>query len=845
MAWIVGPRDPAASTKLWGSGVQRVARGRAPRGPPERRRIEWAGCAPSARADVSRLHQVRPTILDRYVVREVLPPSAIGLLLFTFIVLLDQIPQLLKILVSRGADFGTVARALLYLLPSIFSITIPMSFLLGVLLAFGRMASESEIVAIRASGISPARLLRPVMALSLAAMMMTFYVMAVALPAANQAYREIVFALVISKARTGVKPRVFTDNDLVPGMILYVSDVPTETGRWRNVFIHDQRNPQKPRTILAKAGQLVIDRDRKYVALELEDGVVHVFNPVEPTQYNESRFRGRAILPLPFEEFFPQVPLSKGDREMSIPELRDRIRQLKSEGRKEWTLFAVELHKKFAIPVACVVFGLLGLGLSLGSKKEARSAAFALSIAIIFVYYVIIRLGEQAGDTQLIPPAVAMWAANVVLGAAALVLLVLNHREAAFDPLDPGHYKALLPTIRRALPVGDEPPVPVKGRRPPPRPVVVIRLPRWHLPLPGILDRYVVRSFFGHLALVLLSFWAIFVLVDFTGNIFDDIQHNKVKGVVVLHYYTFQSPYLLQLLAPAAVLVSVLTTFGILARRNEITAMKAGGISVYRATFPVVAIGFVLTVGSFLLSELVLPATNRIADRDFNIIKGRPPQASSLLERRWLVGNGGRLYNFDFVERGPRPGGLSLYGLSIYQIDEAAWQLSNRLYAARAVWTGRGYDLERGHRQVFGEPMRMRPFQHQHATDIEPPSWFGQEQRASDTLSFGELRRHIRTLEARGFDVVSLRVQLHRKLSFPAVSLVMVLIGIPFSFVVARRGALYGIALAILISIVYWACLAVFEALGNSGLLPAVLASWTPNVLFGTAGLYLLFTVET
>jgi LPS export ABC transporter permease LptG/LPS export ABC transporter permease LptF len=835
MAWIVGLPHPAASTPNSTCAVQRVAHGRAGRAPPGR---------PDRMQRLRVLQQLRPTILDRYVVREVLPPSAIGLLLFTFIVLLDQIPQLLKILVSRGADLATVSRALLYLLPSIFSITIPMSFLLGVLLAFGRMASESEIVAIRASGISPARLLRPVMALSLAAMMSTFYVMAVALPAANQAYREIVFALVISKARTGVKPRVFTDNDLVPGMILYVSDVPTQTGRWRNVFIHDQRNAQKPRTILARSGQLVIDRDRKYVALELEDGVAHVFNPVEPAQYNESRFRGRAILPLPFEEFFPQVPLSKGDREMSIPELRARIRQLKAEGRKEWTLYAVELHKKFAIPVACVVFGLLGLGLSLGSKKEARSAAFALSIAIIFIYYVIIRLGEQAGDTQLIPPAVAMWAANVVLGAAALVLLYLNHREAAFDPLDPGHYKALLPTIRRALPVGEEPAAPARGRRPA-RPVVVVRLPRWHLPLPGILDRYVVRSFFGHLGLVLLSFWAIFVLVDFTGNIFDDIQHNKVKGAVVLHYYAFQSPYLLQLLAPAAVLVSVLTTFGILARRNEITAMKAGGISVYRATFPVVAIGFALTLASFMLSELVLPATNKIADQDFNIIKGRPARASSLLERRWLVGNGGRLYNFDFLERGPRPGGVTLYGISVYEIDEAAWALKHRLYAARAVWTGRGYDLERGHRQLFGDQLRLRPFQHQHATDVEPPSWFGQEQRESDTLSFAELRRHIRTLQARGFDVVSLRVQLHRKLSFPAVSLVMVLIGIPFSFVVARRGALYGIALAILISIFYWACLAVFEALGNSGLLPAVLASWTPNVLFGTAGLYLLFTLET
>jgi lipopolysaccharide export system permease protein len=149
------------------------------------------------------------------VVREVIPPTGLGLLLFTFILLLDQITNLMKVLVSRGADLPTVLRAFAFLLPSIFSVTIPMAFLLGVLLAFGRLASDSEIVAMRASGVSPARLLRPVLGLSLAATLLTFYVFAVLGPASNQAYREILFSLIVSRARTEMKPRVFTD-DLVP-----------------------------------------------------------------------------------------------------------------------------------------------------------------------------------------------------------------------------------------------------------------------------------------------------------------------------------------------------------------------------------------------------------------------------------------------------------------------------------------------------------------------------------------------------------------------------------------------------------------------------------------------------
>ena len=783
----------------------------------------------------------RPTLLDRYVVREVLPPTGLGLLLFTFILLLDQITHLMKVLVSRGADLPTVARAFAYLLPSIFSVTIPMAFLLGVLLAFGRLASDSEIVALRASGVSPARLLRPVLALSLAATLLTFYVFAVLGPAANQAYREILFSLIVSRARTEMKPRVFTD-DLVPGMVLYVSDIPAATGEWRHLFVHDNRVAGKPRLILARSGQLVIEKARKSVGLELRQGIMHSFAPADPGGgYVWESFQS-GYFPLPFEELFPTIPLAKGDREMTMGELRQRSAALRGQGKKriEWGPYDVEYHKKVAIPAACVVFGLLGLGLSLGSKKEARSAAFGLSIGVIFVYYVIIRLGEQAGDTGLMPPVLAMWGANAILGVIAVALLVLNHRAAAFDPLDASHYLALLPRIRRprARPVPGAP----AGARP--RGVVVLRIPRWSVHLPSLLDRYIARTYVGHFVMVLVAFWSIFVLVNFM-DLFDDVQRNRIKGIVVLHYYAFSSANILHLMAPVAVLVAVLITFGVMSRRNEITAMKAAGISIYRASAPMLGLGAIVCLLMFGMSELILPSMNKVANQDRNVIRGRPPQTSSAMERRWILGSDSRFYNYDYLEQGPRPGGITLYGLSIYDVDPAKWDLRDRLYAARAGWNGVSYDLERGWRRSFAGNPRFHTFDQVRTREIEPPSYFNQEERESDTLGFKELRRHIASLEKLGLDVTALRVQLHRKLSFPLVTVVMTLIGIPFAFVVARRGALYGIAAAIVIAIFYWGCLAIFEALGSTGLLPPVLASWAPNILFGAAGLYLMLTLET
>lgn len=801
------------------------------------------------------LRRLRPTLLDKYIAKEILPPFGLGLMLFTFILLLQQITILTGVLIARSADLATILRVFLNLLPSIFAVTIPMAFLLGVLLAFGRLASESEIVALRASGVSPGLLLRPVLLLSLLASAATFYVMAVALPEANQSYRRIMFSLVVNKARSAIRPRVFTD-DLLPGgqLLMYVTDIPASSGLWKDVFIHDVREPRTPAVILARTGRLVIDERARSVALYLEQGVRYSFDREDATRDRRLAFHDHLVY-LPEDAVFPRVSLSKGDREMTLDELRQRIDEMRGQGRPEkdtWPYW-VEVHKKFAIPLACVVFGLLGLGLSLGSRKEARSAAFALSIGIIFIYYVLIRLGEQAGDTGLLRPALSMWGADVVLGVAALVLLWLNHREAAFDPLDPAHYD--LRFVWRALHAlrPRRAPEPPRAGRPVPapvRPVVVVRIPRPSFRVFGLLDRHVARIYLGYLALVLLGFWSIFLLAHFL-DLFDDIQQHRVKGAVVLRYYAYYSPNILHLISHVAVLVTTLTTLGVLARRNEITAMKAGGVSVYRATLPVLALGLLGSLLLFAAGEFLLPYTNREASKDFNVIKGRPPQSSSYYERRWILGSDGRFYNYEYLEEGPAPSdvrrseAVTLHGLSVYDVDAKAWDLRDYLYARRAAWDGVAYMLQDGWRRTWKPQPAVALFRETRSREIETPAYFRREDKDSDTLPFGELKAQIDALERRGLDVAKLRVQLHRKLAFPAVAVVMTLIGVPFAFTVARRGALYGIGIAIVIAIVYWASLGIFEALGNNGLLPPLLAAWSPNLLFGVTGAYLMLNLET
>ena len=184
---------------------------------------------------------MRATLLDRYIIREIVPPTSLGLLVFTFILLINEIPRLLGVLVAHQADAWTIFRVFLNLLPSILAVTIPMAFLLGVLLAFGRMSSDSEIVALRASGVSPLRLIVPVLLLSTAAALVTFYINTVALPAANQVHRELVFKLVAERARTAVKPRTFTDK-LLPGHDAVRLGHPGRDGR-----VEERPHPRPPR----------------------------------------------------------------------------------------------------------------------------------------------------------------------------------------------------------------------------------------------------------------------------------------------------------------------------------------------------------------------------------------------------------------------------------------------------------------------------------------------------------------------------------------------------------------------------------------------------------------------
>ena len=316
--------------------------------------------------------------LDRYVLREVIPPFLISLVVFTFVLEIPPIIQQGEQLIAKGASWGIVSRILLTLLPQALGITIPIALLMGILIALGRLSGDRETVALGACGVSLARLLRPIGLLAVAALAATLYVMIVAVPAENQAFRELTFRILSTRAESEVKPRVFFDD--FPNLVLYVRDVTAGVG-WTDVMVADTSAPARgSEAHLAQRGRMVIDTERRTVDMVLEDGAMHSVNLQQPDQYRVTEFR-QTIVSLNPDAVIPRQGPLKGDREMTIAELRERIVDLQREGVSPHNQI-IAIQQKFSIPVACLVFALIALGLGVTNRRDGKLASFVLGIGL-------------------------------------------------------------------------------------------------------------------------------------------------------------------------------------------------------------------------------------------------------------------------------------------------------------------------------------------------------------------------------------------------------------------------------------------------------------------------------
>ena len=792
-------------------------------------------------------------ILTRYILGEILSHTLIGCALFTFILLMKELPKILDTVVRNSSTLQSVFEVVLFLLPNFFMVTIPMAVLVGVLLGLSRLAADSEIIAMRASGLGIVYFVRVAAIVAVGGTILGLVNSLYIAPRANQGILDLDKALA-SQASYEIQPRVFYED--FKNTVLYVQDVISGTGaaNWKQVFMADVTDPNAPK-ITTAASAVVVSDNAQGLLMRLRGGTEHDPVPGHPEDDNISTFK---INDLPFAASQQnEGHLGRLDTAIYALPLKELIQRTHGPDGKR---FLIELHKRFAYPAACLVLMLVGVPLGVTSRRGGKSSAWVFTILLVVLYYSLSLIGIALGRQNWIPTFLAVWSANFLFAAGGLFLLWRMSSGSQGSPAFAG-LSTRSPRLSNAASVhpGSQPPslsaaaaslltrllslLPARFR-------ARMRNNAFAGAFPRILDKYVILEFLNMFALVLLGF-VLLVLVFTVFDLLSDILHNHIPITTVGLYLLNVTPLFVYQLAPMAVLIAVLVTFGVLNRNSEIIAMKATGISLYRLVVPIVSISAILAVSLFLFDEFYLPQANKRQDALRNVIKGKPPQTVTHPEQNWIFGQPakgepGRIFYYRFFD----PDRNQFANISVFEFNPSTFALTRRIFAEKAIWDPasstwlfqNGWETE-----IDGDhPSGFRQFAQTSFSEIhEDPGYFNKESLQAQQMNFGQLDRYIGDLSQSGFDTMKLRVALWQKLSYPLVAVVMAVLAIPFALSMGRRGSLTGIAVAIGVALTYFVVENLFGALGNVNYLPAALAAWSSDILFGLVGGYLLLRTPT
>ncbi|HKD13141.1 MAG TPA: LptF/LptG family permease [Candidatus Angelobacter sp.] len=761
-------------------------------------------------------------IFTRYIVKEVLSHGLIGVAVFTFVIFMRDVSRILELVVRNSAPIPSVAQLFFLTLPAALTVTIPMGVLVGILIGLSRMAADSEITAMRAAGLGVFKFVKVLAVFGLTAWLLALANNILIAPRSAAALDHLQKTLATSQASFEVQPRVFYED--FKNYVLYVQDATTASGAsvWKNVFLADTSTPGASKITVAE--QAIVSGGQDSIRLHLVNGATHEVNVREPSQYTISTFDEN--------DFTLNLPPTPKQAQEIVPVQQLNTRELlwlsyhspKPEiARWYW----IEFNRRVALPTACLVLVLIGIPLGLSSKKGGKGAGFVLTIILVFIYYFISVTGLSFARSGKLPPVLGVWMANIVFGLIGLLLLWRVDKmpiEIGLGQFLSGEFKKWRSAWSRQG--WERPAAPSRSR------------PRKRFPL--ILDDYVVRSFLSYLVLITASFMVLILIFTFF-ELLTDIVRNRIPLVTVGEYLLNVTPSWLYLFTPLCVLLAVLVTFGLMEKSNEITAMKATGISVYRAVLPVLFISAMLAGGLFLLEEAYLPYANKRVETLRNTIKEKPAQTYLRPDRKWIFGQHNTIYYYEFYDAETDQFG----SISAFEFEPHTFEITKRIYATQAHWERnlQEWVFEKGWQRSFRSAAieNFEPFKlHEFAELNEPPTYFKKEVHQSQEMNYTELSNYIHDLQQSGFDVVRLRVQLQKKLAFPLITLVMAVLAVPFALSAGRRGALTGVAVALLIGIVYWTTAGLFEAMGNVNQLPAALAAWSPDVIFCLAGGYMV-----
>ncbi len=767
-------------------------------------------------------------ILDRYITRETIGPAIIALVVFSFLFLINLLFQLANLVIQEGLSVSAALLMFVYSLPLLLSYTIPVGFLAGTIIAFGRFSADSEIIAMRASGIKVKDLLRAPLALGL--------VLSLALVVSN--------LWLIPEARSGqerlqeqaskltnlmklIKPGVFYDR--IPGVLFYCDGVDEALQRYKKVIIFQRPSPQKEMITVSEWGKLVEGGGQGALQFLLGRGETSVFDKARPEKVQVSSFSEQTLTVVP--AVTPATPSQRDLGSMAFQELLQRWRQGGSTAAdaRDSLGFRYEANRRFAAAAIVLLFAVIGVPLGLTNARGGRGAGFSLSLAVVLFYWILYSsLGDLAMNGR-VSPEVAAWLPDLAVLAAGLFFL----KRRGDKPAEKGSgawrewWQGLFSRAPQKRQQGENDPLPA-------------RRDGWL----SIVDKYLLKHMARYFFIIAGSILVLDWVIELRG--LSEFLTNGARWSLFMKYLASQSVGIFMLLLPLSLLMTVLIVLGILEKGNEVTAMKASGISLYRISLAVLIVGLAAGLMAWMAGEGIAPAANREAQKDKEALKNFVSKFLNVSYDVWLFApDRGVLYHYDHYDAKRE----LFEGFSSYELDPSGDALADRFFAGEASFIGK-------HRLAFKDGWRWTPsggkesrFKMMASGELAapadkdyfviPPFLEGQ------TLSSRELSKLIENLRQKGLPTERQRMDYYRKFADGATPLALLLAGLPFAFSVGRKGSLYGVAIALALAVAFYVLSAIFTAIGEMEWLAPPLAAWAPAVIFGLGGGYWILNLRS
>ena len=565
-------------------------------------------------------------ILGRYIFREIISSSLLGMALATSIIFLQGVGKLFEVLVRSSPRPETILYLFALSLPPLLPLTIPFGALVGILVGLGRLATDGEITAMRAAGCSSRKVVMPVMFFAFLAMLVAGAMTLRLTPLSIRVSKDILDKLSASQVSADIEPRVF-DEDF-PNTILYVGDVrPGAVVLWRNVFLADLTPPEQrtsgmgdkaqgPLITVAQEAIAVPDPDHNRLQLSMRNAGSHEIGK-DLKGYD-------SFSPTVTQALYAAPPVPNARKPFSEMNTRE-LRRYSATGA-DWVEARIELHRRLALPVACLVLALVGIPLGVSSRKGGKSGGYVTAVFLaFFCYYLAFITLVSLARARTLRVEVALWLPNAVFLAAGLIAVARMETPGGRDFV--GGLKDAASGFLSRL-----------RARFVPEPGPASRSGGWRWPLlPQILDTYILSNFLFYFIVLLASFVSMSQIYNFF-ELLGDIVRNQISLAKVFTYLFFLTPQLIYKTLPITVLVGVLVTFGVLTKHNEVTAFKACGVSLYRLAVPILIASGFLSGALFAFDHYYVPEANRRQDALRNEIKGRAVQTYLSPERKWIFG---------------------------------------------------------------------------------------------------------------------------------------------------------------------------------------------------------------